>query len=392
LFRLFLLVVALILYGSLYPWHFNFSRYSGDPLDFLLFHSWPDVWTRGVMRDLAANVLFYTPLGASAFLMLARRRRRAFGLAGATILGFALSVAVEILQLYIPGRQTSLLDVLSNTTGALAGALLALAYRQELERTWARRHGQPVAAPAFLLACWIGHQLYPFFPFPAVYTFWRGLVALLHPASISGIEVWANAAEWLAAAVAIDAILHGGLPSTSGRLRWHWLAIAMLCLPLRIVIVGRRLPFEAALGALLALLVWRVLPPPGRRNAAVGALASAILLRELAPLRFAATPAAFSWIPFAASLESNRQAGIIVLLQKAYDYGAMVWLLRLGGLRYARAAALVAAALAICEGAQRYLPGRTPESTDPLLALLMALVLWALSGIRQPDRGKSRMA
>ncbi len=391
MFRLFLLVLALILYGSFYPWHFRFDRYSGDPLDFLLFHSWPAVWTRGLIRDMAANVLFYMPLGASAFLMLVRRRTRGFAVSGATILGFALSFAVEVLQLYIPGRETSLLDVLSNTTGALLGALAALAYREEIERTWARRHGQPVAAPAFLLACWIGHQLYPFFPFPSLTTLWRGFLALLHPASVSAVHVWASAAEWLAAAVAIDAILHGGLPSTAGRLRWHWLAIAMLCLPLRMLVVGRRLPFEAALGALLALLVWWVLPARGRRPAALYALASALLLREFTPLHFASTPAPFSWIPFAASLESNRQAGIVVLLQKAYDYGAMVWLLHLGGLRYARAAALVAAALAIGEGAQRYLPGRTPESTDPLLALLIAFVLWLLSGARQPGRGKSRM-
>ena len=68
-------------------------------------------------------------------------------------------------------------------------------------------------------------------------------------------------------------------------------------------------------------------------------------------------------------------------MRKAFDYGAMVWLLRLGGLRYSRAATLVAATLAICEGARRYLPGRSPELTNPLLALIMALVLWGLSGL-----------
>jgi VanZ family protein len=35
--------------------------------------------------------------------------------------------------------------------------------------------------------------------------------------------------------------------------------------------------------------------------------------------------------------------------------------------------------LAVLEAIQRYLPGRTPESTDSVVALLMALVLWRLS-------------
>jgi len=62
-----------------------------------------------------------------------------------------------------------------------------------------------------------------------------------------------------------------------------------------------------------------------------------------------------------------------------FDYGAAVWVLHASGSSYARADASVAAALFGLELLQRYLPGRTPESTDAVLALLMALVLWLAS-------------
>jgi VanZ family protein len=104
-----------------------------------------------------------------------------------------------------------------------------------------------------------------------------------------------------------------------------------------------------------------------------------VVLRELSPFRLAVTPHAFSWIPFAATFDSERQSATVILLRKAFEYGALVWLLRTQGTSYARAAAAVAGSLAVLEAIQRYLPGRTPESTDSVVALLMALVLWRLS-------------
>jgi VanZ family protein len=377
--RLLLLVIALILYGSLYPWHFHWHSAAGNPLVILL-HSWSWRWDRFAVRDAAANVLFYIPLGAVAFLTLARRRPRMAALAGAVLLGAALSASIEMLQIYVPGRYCSLVDLATNTVGAALGAVAALAYRRQLERKWVRRRAPGMSPPLLLLAFWLGHQLFPFIPILHPKLLLSGLAALINAPSISGVDVWANAAEWLAAAVALEVILRGFPAPAAGGLSWRWLGISMLCLPLRTVITGRTLSLEAVLGAALALLLWRAAPARWRRPAALWALAGAIVLRELAPFHFAHRMAPFSWIPFAATLESNREAGMVILLRKAYDYGAVVWLLHLAGWRYARAAALVAAVLAVFEGAQRYLPGRTPEITDPLLALLMALVLWWLDG------------
>jgi VanZ family protein len=104
----------------------------------------------------------------------------------------------------------------------------------------------------------------------------------------------------------------------------------------------------------------------------------------LSPFRFAETPTSFSWIPFAATLESSRLIATVILLRKAFEYGALVWLFRTQGISYARAAVAVAGSLALLEAIQRYLPGRTPEITESVLALLMALVLWLLSSRATP--------
>jgi hypothetical protein len=191
------------------------------------------------------------------------------------------------------------------------------------------------------------------------------------------VEVWASAAEWLAVALAMEAFL--------GRLRPRWLLAAMACLPLRLLIAERSVTIGEMLGAALALLLWSLLPERKRLAAGSLLLASAILLRELSPFRLAETPHPFSWIPFAATFDSERQSAAVILLRKAFEYGALVWLFRTQGMSYARAAVAVACSLAVLEAIQRYLPGRTPAITDSMVALLMALALWWLSSRAAPN-------
>jgi len=66
--------------------------------------------------DLLLNVAFFVPLG----LVSGRR----LGLPGAFFLGAAMAAAIELLQLAVPGRYSTLADVLSNGAGSLLGAAL----------------------------------------------------------------------------------------------------------------------------------------------------------------------------------------------------------------------------------------------------------------------------
>jgi VanZ family protein len=70
-----------------------------------------------VVTNAVGNIILFLPLGATLCLLGLRRR--------ATLrAGFCLSAAIEITQLFIPGRTTSADDVLCNTLGAVVGYLL----------------------------------------------------------------------------------------------------------------------------------------------------------------------------------------------------------------------------------------------------------------------------
>jgi VanZ family protein len=374
-YRLLLLVIALIVYGSLYPWHFDFDRSGANPL-WVLLHAWPEHFNRFVLRDIPINLLLYFPLGMAAFLAAVRRHGRLLAFDAALLIALGLSASMEMLQIYDPGRTCSLLDVLCNVAGAAAGAAMALAFHPELESLARRTPGRHGPAALLLAACWASYQLYPFYPLLSRTKLRASLELLAGTASFSAVEVWASAAEWLAVALAMEAFL--------GRMRPGWLLAAMACLPLRLLIAERSVTIGEMLGAALALLLWSLLPERKRLAAGVLLLAAAIVLRELSPFRLAETPHPFSWIPFAATFESERQSATVILLRKAFEYGALIWLFRAQGISYARAAVTVAGSLAVMEAFQRYLPGRTPEITDSVVALLMAVALWWLTSRATP--------
>lgn len=75
--------------------------------------------------EAASNVVMFLPFGVLGLLVVSGARpdvvlwRRAVLVVFA---GFALSVAIELSQLVIPGRFSTVQDVVMNTTGAAVGA------------------------------------------------------------------------------------------------------------------------------------------------------------------------------------------------------------------------------------------------------------------------------
>ena len=86
-----------------------------------------------LLIDLAGNVAVFVPLGiALVFALRTAAALRAFLFA--TLLGAALSLAIELLQAAIPGRVAALDDWLLNTTGAALGAALGCLARAVFRR------------------------------------------------------------------------------------------------------------------------------------------------------------------------------------------------------------------------------------------------------------------
>ena len=108
-------IVALVTLGPT-PWR---TRPALGDYDVLSPSTWldPETWSRGLSAEFVANILLFVPLG----LLLRLALPRATWL-GAVVLGGAVSVAIEVLQVWTP-RISDPRDVVANTLGALIGAL-----------------------------------------------------------------------------------------------------------------------------------------------------------------------------------------------------------------------------------------------------------------------------
>ena len=86
----------------------------------------------------------------------------------------------------------------------------------------------------------------------------------------------------------------------------------------------------------------------------------------------------FNWVPFRGFFRADWQNGFVLLFRKSFWYGSVLWLWRAAGHKLLWTTAIAAGTLFLTERLEVYLPGRTPEITDAVLAILMGVLLWLL--------------
>jgi len=81
---------------------------------------------RWFVADVVLNLVGFIPLGAVLFLRVLVSKPRSAKRAGSVVLAvcFTLSLSMEIAQAWLPNRTSSILDVILNTFGALAGMVI----------------------------------------------------------------------------------------------------------------------------------------------------------------------------------------------------------------------------------------------------------------------------
>jgi len=160
------LYALMIVYASLEPFAGWMAPIPGTP--YFLLASWPPRFTR---FDIGINLIAYAPLGF--FVALIGSRRAAVKRLGASVVaGALLSLAMETAQMFLPTRDASAMDFLSNTAGAALGAVAAIAFHlipglRKRVGAWRRRVFLPGRSGDFglaLLGTWLLAQVNPGIP------------------------------------------------------------------------------------------------------------------------------------------------------------------------------------------------------------------------------------
>jgi len=159
--------VLFIVYASLSP----FTGWREQGLNFAEVLEMPLRLTYTAF-DATLNLLSYLPFGLLVGSVLLAR----FGAVTSVIFGLCsgvlLSASMEYLQMYLPSRTSSNMDLLSNSAGTLAGALLAASMASQSRliakltywRSGLFHHGKDADFGLALLALWIFGQINPSLP------------------------------------------------------------------------------------------------------------------------------------------------------------------------------------------------------------------------------------
>ena len=329
------IIVALILYVSLYP--FQFGADGPTAMEVLRELS----WARASRGDMLNNVLLYVPLGFCIALSVEPRFGRLSGIAAGLVGGALLSITMEIMQGSIATRVPSLTDLSLNAAGALAGAIGGSAWHALGARM--TPHANPVgrsgAIALVVLVLWLIARLWPFVPDASLRQLKRAVRPLFTP-EIGWADLAAFFVGWLVVAqavfhlarrqrsvdvflIVIAAVLVGRTFTAGNTLEFAELAAIALLLPVLVLISrvedrGRSALLAAALGTWLASVA--LLPAlDGARDVAVELPALGEFLGRNAPPPAELAGRAFryvalTWLLAGTGLFPHVAAGITVLL------------------------------------------------------------------------------
>jgi VanZ family protein len=366
-------LVVLVLYLCLFPW----AAKPGTPGPWFLSY-WPPGRTGYV--DFLLNTFLFVPIGLFAAVAFRGRLRYLRAMA----LGIGVSFSVEFLQAWLPGRVSSLSDLAANSLGTLLGTAVAPWIARWIHHEQASFRGSRLqATPLLLLSCFAVSQCFPFIPNYRLPHLRHALEALRDlPA-----DPWIPVIAFTSYATIGLLLRFAILPEIGAWVR--------LLLPLGFLLMR---PFFAAvpmtglewIGTLGGVAVGAWIRRDQLWSGLFVLLPFLLLLSQLRPLAASQDDQAFRWMPFAALFELSPAQVIRVLAEKFFRYGAIIAVLSRWPLSLSSAALLVTALLAVTEAVQVYVPGRTPETTDPILALIAWALLSASSWNSQAKEALAR--
>jgi VanZ family protein len=365
--RLLAAAVLLVAYGSLWPFEFAAAPSAG----------WRHVvadrrlWTS--VGDVVGNVLLFVPMGALSVLVLDPARPRwSWRLCAALAANLAFALVLQAAQLWLPARNAALADVWWNGVGTLLGAGLALGGALRLARYGVPSHG-PHRVPAVLLGAWALMQLAPFVP----RLDWQAMKDSLKPLLLQPALNPLGVAQAAIGALVLGCVV-AALIRDERRARQRTALLLGAALLSRVFISGRGAYASEWLGAALGFGAWVLLQRSTRLPAlALGALLVAYTVAALSPFELRAAPAAFHWVPFEAFLRGAMLINLWALVQSLFLFGALLWLARRAGLPPGVTTLALVAWVGAAEFAQRWVVGRVPDVTGPLLVLALSALLQA---------------
>lgn len=373
---LWLASLAVVVLLSIWPFNFDFSVVDGEAWTALA-NSWGWHTSRG---DILGNVVLFIPVGVLGMFAL---RKVPFLNRMLLVVGisFVVAAGVQVLQVAIPDRSATMVDVTWNMVGLLPGlALVVIPWQPIVAKL--RLPTDVYLLPLMIVGVWVAYRLAPYLPSVDFQLIKDNLKPLLVTPSFNPVDIFSNMAAWLAVAFLLKAA------DREQRLdRYVPLLMAGVFSAEVIIAQGGGVSMPNILGAALALVVWfgglRRFPKAAHALSII--MVAALVLDGLSPFAFAGPARSFGWMPFSGLLGGSMALNVFAIVEKTFFFAAASFALWQAVGKWTWAAGIIAPVVLLVEVLQTFQPGRSAEITDPLLVVLACAAGYALRGFRWRD-------
>lgn len=367
--RSILTVVALLIsYGSLFPFNFEAVHdLSAAANNLISDRSLPT--GRG---DLFGNIVLFVPYGFISAMLAAQSQRPYTTRFALAMLGLLLAFALQVAQIWLPSRVAAAGDAIANAAGLFMGLGLGV---------WLTRYRLPTApriapgmlVPALLVLLWVAYRWFPWVPTIELQNIKHAIRPLLLTPDFNIVRIIHTSVAWLVFFKMVGLLRHPAVSRTS------LVVLALVITAGPLFLVNASISHNNLAGLVLALLALPLLSHPHALPGLCFALLGSLLLSGLHPFVLVTPHNGFLWVPFSGFLTGSMTNNFLVLLEKTYLYGALIFTMQKSGVSPLTATLISATWLSLIEAMQIMVLGRTAESTDALYALLIGYVMVKLA-------------
>ncbi len=374
---LFVFFAFLILYGTLYPFAAVDTAQVWDILPRFL----DSLHHRPGRGDVLSNVVLFLPFGFFGMQALLQRAPRLARLILVCVLGAGLSFFIECTQTFIVGRDTSVFDFALNSFGTFVGSCAGWIDWNRRLADGLKSHRPPSIFPVLLLGAWLGFRLFPYVP-TIDFQHVKDAIKPLLTGVISPMDVLRHFIVCLVIGRLLQSML------TPGRALVAMPVLVLGVIAAKPFLMTRVMNLSEIIGATAAVMLWvSVLARlPFRTSILALLLALQVTVQGVIPFQLTAHAIEFSLVPFKGFEGGSMAINLQAFLEKVFLYGSLIWLLVQSKMKLGVAITASVVLLTVIELVQTQLDGRVSEITDPLLAVIMGGVLYALERSQQTIR------
>ncbi len=359
---LFLFSIFTIIYGSLFPFEFQYVNWEMEGQDILL----STVFFGGRLGDSLGNVFLFIPLGFAGSALISRHNIDKKFYVGLYGLGFALAIAIQAAQVYLPARVPALHDAIWNLVGIFAGDFFVRVLKTRYPGLL--KSDQRLALLA-LLSCWIIFLLVPFIFNYDAEELRKNIEYHIDINQYRFANILLFTFLWVTYASLIEEIL----PNRRNFLFSLEFAVFFTTIA-KIFVYRNEIESELFLCGIIAIFITRSgifrKLPPYKFTALI--LLFTMFYNSLYPFEFYDNPfKEFKWIPFSELFSDDMLAVVRTVFYKTFIYGAIVWNLYKGfpNLKYVSLFCILYAS--VIEYFQYKTLMRVGGLTEPLIVLFL---------------------